>query len=158
LVPVLLKHHRRYGSDEDESGEAVMAAIDDLQAWFEADLKLANWEKNVKVSGFDPNVIDVRLYTDVNEYVLTITEESDGSYIEASVKSRKARAGQDAPRTRHIPLSMGRAPFSQRIWRRLLNSIVAIELVRVQHPDASERVSEARSARPSVGLVQAASR
>jgi hypothetical protein len=112
-----------------------MAAIDDLHAWFEADLKLASWDKNVKISGSDPHAVDVRFYTDVNEYALTITEDSDGPFLEASVKSRKARAGQDAPRERHIRLSAGRTPFSQRTWRKLLNTIVAIELVRVQHQE-----------------------
>jgi hypothetical protein len=135
-----------------------MAAIDDLHNWFEADLKLANWDQNVKISESDPNVIDVRFYTDVNEYVLTITEESDGPFIDAFVKSRKARAGQDVARARHIPLSMGRAPFTQRIWRKLLNSIVAIEFVRVQHQDAFEKAGEAREARSSAGLVQASPR
>jgi hypothetical protein len=125
-----------------------MAAIDDLREWFELDLRAASWERNVTVDDSDPANIDVRFYTDVNEYRLTITEDSDGAFIEAAATSRKARAGQSEARSRHIPLSVGRTPLNQRAWRRLLNAVVANELVRVQRQDVLEKADEPELHRP----------
>jgi hypothetical protein len=125
-----------------------MAAIDDLKEWFELDLRAASWDRNVTVDDSDPANIDVRFYTDVNEYKLTIAEDSDGAFIEATVTSRKARAGQSEARSRHLALSVGRTPLNQRTWRRLLNAVVANELVRVQRQDAFERAEEPELRRP----------
>ena len=125
-----------------------MAAIDDLKEWFEVDLRAASWDRNVTVDDSDPANIDVRFYTDVNEYKLTITEDHDGAFIEAAAVSRKARAGQSEARSRHLPLSVGRTPLNQRAWRRLLNAVVANELVRVQRPDALEKAEEPDLHRP----------
>ena len=126
-----------------------MAGIDDLREWFEHDLRAANWERNIAVDDSNPANIDVRFYTDVNEYKLTITEDSDGAFIEATITARKARAGQSEARSRHIPLSVGRTPLNQRAWRRLLNAVVANELVRIQRQDASEKAEGSGPHRPA---------
>jgi len=126
-----------------------MAAIDDLKEWFELDLRAASWDRNVTVDDSDPANIDIRFYTDVNEYQLTITEDHDGAFIEATAISRKARAGQSEARSRHLPLSVGRTPFNQRAWRRLLNAVVTNELVRIQRQDMPEKAEEPEQHRPA---------
>jgi hypothetical protein len=113
-----------------------MAAIDDLKAWFEHDIRFATWDENVKVDDSNPNKIDVRLYTETNEYQFTILTEGDdrGPYIniEAVVRARKPRAGQAASRVRRL-LSAGLNRPNLQTWRRILGGIVGLELVRVQH-------------------------
>ena len=121
-----------------------MAAIDDLKEWFEFDLRGASWDRNVKVDDSDPANIDVRFYTDVNEYHLAITEDDDGAFIDAWVTSRKPRAGQPEARSRHL----SRTPLNQRTWRRLVNSIVSTELVRIQRQDPLEMADEPAAHRP----------
>src|SRR3569833_1976598 len=116
-----------------------MAAIDDLKEWFELDLRAVSWDRHVAVDDSDPANIAVSFFTDVNEYKLTISEDDNGAFIEASATSRKARAGQSQARSRHLVLSVGRTPLNQRAWRRLLNAVVASALVRVQRQDVLEK-------------------
>jgi hypothetical protein len=124
---------------------AVMAAIDDLKEWFEVELRGASWDRNVQVDDSDPANIDVRFYTDVNEYNLTITEGADGAVMDAWVTARKARAGQPEARSRHL----SRTPLNQRTWRRLLSAVVSTELVRIQRPDPLEMAEGSAAHRPA---------
>ena len=112
-----------------------MAVIDDLKALFERDIRFATWEENVKVDESDPNNIDVRFYTDVNEYVLIISLlENDKHSLDISVRARKPRAGQSEVRARRV-LSATHDQLDMRTWRRLVGGIVGLELVRVQRAD-----------------------
>jgi hypothetical protein len=119
-----------------------MASIDDLRAWFERDLRFATWDENVKVDDSDPNHVDVRFYTDTNEYTVTIFTESDGqTYLDAAVKSRKARAGQTTARVRRL-LPVRQSRLNERVWRRVLGGIIGLELVRVHHGAAVAQPDE----------------
>jgi hypothetical protein len=120
-----------------------MASIDQLKAWFERDLRFATWDENIVVDHSDPNKVEIRFYTDTNEYALTLVTggEDDSPLIDAVVRSRKARAGQTALRTRRL-LAAGRNHLTERVWRRLLGSIVGLELVRVQRREAAETADE----------------
>jgi len=119
-----------------------MAFIDDLKGWFEHDVRFATWDENVKVDDSHPSKIDVRFYTDTNEYQVLITSEGDEHHpyvdIEATVRARKPRAGQAAPRTRRL-LPVGRNQPNLRTWRRILGGIVGLELVRVHRGAADNR-------------------
>jgi hypothetical protein len=117
-----------------------MATIDDLKEWFERDVKFATWEENVRVEASAAETV-VRLYTDINEYVLTISPQGEGALLDCAVRSRKARAGLAEPRFR--PLWNGqRRQLAEWSWRRLLGAIVGLELVRVHRPAAAERGGE----------------
>jgi hypothetical protein len=122
---------------------AVMASIEQLKAWFERDLRFATWGENAFVENLDPNKVEIRLYTDTNEYTLTLVTESadDSPLIDATVRSRKPRAGETALRMRRL-LAPGRNHLTERVWRRVLGSIVGLELVRVHRREAPERVDE----------------
>src|SRR5262245_52932502 len=118
-----------------------MATIDDLKTWFERDIKFATWEENVQVENSDPAKLELRLYTDTNEYLITITpQEEDSPRIDCSAKSRKSRPGINSPRVRQV---LGGRPrrLNERVWRRILGAIVGVELVRVHRPDATEKGS-----------------
>jgi hypothetical protein len=116
-----------------------MAFIDDLRGWFEHDIRFATWDENVKVDDSDPNRISIQFYTDTNEYQLLVISEGNEHHpyvdIEATVRARKARAGQAAPRARRL-LPAGRNPPNLRSWRRILGGIVGLELVRVHRGGA----------------------
>lgn len=115
-----------------------MASTDELKSWFERDLKFAAWDENVKVDDSNPNRTEISFYTDTNEYLLTILSQGDDRpHIDATVKSRKPRAGQTAARLRRL-LPASRTPLSERAWRRILGSIVGLELVRVHRSEAVE--------------------
>jgi hypothetical protein len=118
---------------------AVMASIDELKSWFERDLKFATWDENVSVDESDPKKFEVKFYTETNEYSLAVLPQGDDSpHIDATVKSRKPRAGQASPRVRRL-LPVGRTPLNERAWRRILGAIVGLELVRVHRSDPAER-------------------
>jgi hypothetical protein len=126
-----------------------MAAIDELKSWFARDLKFATWDENVKVDDSDPNKIEIRFYTDTNEYLLTILPQgADPPHIDATAKSRKPRAGQIAPRLRRL-LPVGRTPLSARAWRRIVGGIVGLELVRVHRSEAPEKPDERGEENPA---------
>jgi hypothetical protein len=114
-----------------------MAAVDLLKGCFERDLKFATWDANVRVDDDDPNRIDVRFYTDTNEYTLVLTPAGgDEAFVDAVVTSRKARAGQSVARRRRLLLP-GRTRLTERFWRGLLATVVGLELVRVQRRAAT---------------------
>lgn len=116
---------------------AVMAVIDDLRSWFERDLRFASWDENVKTDIHQADKLDIRFYTETNEYLLAISVSGpDGLEVEATAKPRKARAGQDTTSVR--PLLASRRPLNEATWRRILARIVGLELVRV-HRDKVER-------------------
>ncbi len=119
-----------------------MAVIDELKALFERDVRFATWDENVKVDDSDPNNIDVRFYTDTNEYMLTISILADGDHnLDLSVRPRKARAGQAPGKARRI-LPAAHHRLDARTWRRMIGNIVGLELVRVQKRDPMELTSE----------------
>ena len=119
-----------------------MAVIDELKALFERDVRFATWDENVKVDDSDPNNTDVRFYTDTNEYLLTISIFADGDHnLDLSVKPRKARAGQVAGKPRRI-LPAAHQRLDARTWRRMIGTIVGLELVRVQKRDPADPASE----------------
>lgn len=119
-----------------------MAAVDLLKGWFERDLKFATWDANVRIDDDDPNRIDVHFYTDINEYTLTLTPVGgDQAFVDATVTSRKARAGESMARRRRL-LPPGRTRLSERLWRTLLSMIVGLELVRVQRRAAPADADE----------------
>ena len=120
-----------------------MALTDQLKAWFERDVRFATWDENVKVDDSDPNSIDVRFYTDNNEYILAVSAAEDGGepYIDVTVNARKPRAGQTAVRTRRI-LPAGRGRLDAGTWRRLIGSVVGLELVRVQRRESADAMGE----------------
>lgn len=120
-----------------------MAFLDELRIWFERDLRAASWDENVRIDDADPDRVELRFYTDTNEYTLTITAEGDEvPFVDATVSPRKARAGQDRRRTRRL-LAPGRNRLNERAWRRLLGGIVGHELVRVHRRGATEAADEA---------------
>lgn len=119
-----------------------MAVIDELKALFERDVRFATWDENVKVDESDPNNIDVRFYSDTNEYMLTISILADGDHtLDLSVRPRKARAGQAPGKSRRI-LPAAHHRLDARTWRRMIGNIVGLELVRVQKRDPMESTSE----------------
>jgi hypothetical protein len=115
-----------------------MAILDDLKTWFERDIRFATWGENVKVVELEPDKFEVFFYTDTNEYRLTlVTEGDDPPRLDATVRSRKPRAGQTASRVRSLlPARPGQS--NERIWRRILGAIVGLELVRVHRQEAGE--------------------
>jgi hypothetical protein len=116
-----------------------MASIDRLRAWFERDLRFATWDENVLVNDPRSGKIEIRLYTDTNEYTLVLVDKGDDtSSIDATVRSRKPRAGQQTARVRHL-FAEGRYLLNEQTWRRILGCIVGLELVRVQRRDPGER-------------------
>jgi hypothetical protein len=127
-----------------------MAAIDDLKTWFDRDIKFATWAENVRVDDSDPGQLEVRFYTDTNEYVLTITPlETETFRVECVARARKPRAGLSAPRTR--PLLRGpRHRLNERVWHRILAAIVGMELVRVHRPAEPEESNEQTAATSAV--------
>jgi hypothetical protein len=119
-----------------------MASKEQLKAWFERDLRFATWDENALVAETGPNKTEIRLYTDTNEYVLTLlAEEDEAPSIDATVRSRKPRAGETAPRFRRL-LAPGRNHLNERVWRRILGSIVGLELVRVHRREPAEGADE----------------
>jgi hypothetical protein len=120
-----------------------MASIDQLRAWFERDLRFATWDENIVVDNSEPNKVEIRFYTDTNEYALTLVseDENDSPLIDAAVRSRKARAGQTTLRTRRL-LAAGRNHLNERVWRRILGSIVGLELVCVHRREGAARADE----------------
>ena len=114
-----------------------MAAIDNLKTWFQRDVKFAVWDENVVVDETDPAKTVVRFYTDTNEYVMTILPQGEETpKFECVARSRKTRAGQEAPRTR--PLWRGQPRrLNERMWRRLQGAMLGLELVRVHRRDAA---------------------
>jgi hypothetical protein len=119
-----------------------MAVIDELKALFERDVRFATWDENVKVDESDPNNIDVRFYTDTNEYMLTISILADGDHnLDLSVRPRKARAGQAPGKPRRI-LPTAHHRLDARTWRRMIGNIVGLELVRVQKRDPMDPANE----------------
>jgi hypothetical protein len=125
-----------------------MAAIDDLRAWFEHDIRSSTWDENVKVDDSDPSRVDIRFYTETNEYQLIIFTEGDerAPYvnIEGFVRARKPRAGQTSPRVRRL-LRTGLNQPNQRTWRRILGTIVGLELVRVHRDRARVAAPDRRA-------------
>ncbi len=119
-----------------------MAAIDVLKGLFERDLKHAAWGRDVKVDDSDPKRIDVRFYTETNEYSLVLVPETeDRILIEATVRSRKARAGEATQKSRRL-LRGNSIRLSDRVWRRFLGGIVGLELVRVHRRGKAEETDE----------------
>jgi hypothetical protein len=121
-----------------------MASIAELKGWFERDIRFATWTENVQLDEADqPQKAEIRLYTDTNEYLLTVTtpEGEAEARIDCTVRARKARAGLHQPRVRRL-LPGHNTVLNQRTWRRLLGAIVGMELVRVRRPEASEEASE----------------
>jgi hypothetical protein len=119
-----------------------MASIEQLKAWFERDLRFATWDENTLVTKTGPNQTEIRFYTDINEYVLTLLAEDDETAsIDATVRARKSRAGEAASRSRRL-LAPGRNHLNERVWRRILGSIVGLELVRVHRREPAERMDE----------------
>ena len=110
-----------------------MALIDDVKTLFENDVKFADWEENVKIDDSNPNKVEVRFYTDSNEYVLTVStaEDNQEPIIDAIVNARKPRAGEETGRSRRI-WPAGQRRLNTRTWHRLVASIFGLELVRVQ--------------------------
>ncbi len=127
-----------------------MAVIDELKALFERDVRFATWDENVKVDESDPNNIDVRLYTDTNEYMLAIAILADGDHnLDLSVRPRKPRAGQAAAKPRRI-LPVAHHRLDARTWRRMIGNIVGLELVRIQKRDPADSSNEiAKAALPA---------
>ncbi len=108
-----------------------MAIIDDLKSWFERDIRGATWDDNVKVDDSDPEKIDVRFYTDTNEYILTIFPNGeDVPLVDSLVRPRKARAGLNVVPERNL-LAGGQIRLTEGAWRRILFRIVGLELVRI---------------------------
>ncbi|HXU21611.1 MAG TPA: hypothetical protein VN788_13590 [Verrucomicrobiae bacterium] len=117
-----------------------MAAVDQLKLLFDRDLKFARWEENAKIESSDPNNVDVRLFTETNEYQFVIENGGTGvPQVTVTVRPRKPRAGQRETRKRHL-LTLPQ-PLNEITWRRVLARIVGLELVRVQQDksDASEQ-------------------
>jgi hypothetical protein len=138
-----------------------MAAIDELKEWFQRDVKFATWDDNVSVDDADPSRIGISFFTDTNEYLLTILLQGDDPpHIDATVKSRKPRAGQTTSRLRRV-LPASRIQLSRRAWRRILGGIVGLELVRVQRGEAAarpdERGEDAAARRDRIAARRAAS-
>jgi hypothetical protein len=115
-----------------------MAILEDLRTWFERDIRFATWGENVKVVESQPDNFEVLFYTDTNEYRLTlVTEGDDPPRLDATVRSRKPRAGLTTSRVRPLfPARPGQS--NERIWRRILGAIVGLELVRVHRQEAGE--------------------
>jgi hypothetical protein len=115
-----------------------MAILEDLRIWFERDIRFATWGENVKVVESQPDNFEVLFYTDTNEYRLTlVTEGDDPPRLDATVRSRKPRAGLTTSRVRPLfPARPGQS--NERIWRRILGAIVGLELVRVHRQEAGE--------------------
>jgi hypothetical protein len=115
-----------------------MAAVDKFKAWFERDIRGATWDDNVVVDETDPEKAVVIFYTDTNEYTFMISFASpDVPQIEATVKPRKARAGQSVPRERN--LFAGRLRMNERVWLRIMGTIVGLELVRIQRRSEADK-------------------
>jgi hypothetical protein len=119
-----------------------MASIDDLRTWFERDIKFATWAESVQVDETGAGTLEIRLYTDTNEYLLTVTPVDGGApHIDCVVRARKARAGLLSPRARAL-LRGSNLRLNERVWSRILGAIVGMELVRVHRREAPERSSE----------------
>jgi hypothetical protein len=112
-----------------------MAVIDGLKTWFERDVKFATWAENVRVHETDAGAAEIHLYTDTNEYVLTVTlQDEEEPRVACTVQPRKARAGLSSTRARQLLRGQNRR-LSERVWHRVLASIVGMELVRVHRPE-----------------------
>lgn len=77
--------------------------------------------------------IRFHLFTDVNEYVFTVVPPCDQAatgLINCSVRSRKARAGEDWRRGRDLPSG----PFDKPTLVNLLLAVLATECVKVHKP------------------------
>ena len=126
-----------------------MAIIDEFKSWFERDIRGATWDENVKVDESDPEKIEIRFYTDTNEYAFAIsTLESEAPIFDAVVTPRKARAGQADARGRPM-IPSGKFRLNEKMWRRILGNIVGLELVRVQQRSGSGHASETDDPRRS---------
>ncbi len=119
-----------------------MASIDDLETWFERDIKFATWAENVRIDEADPGKLEIRLYTDTNEYLLTVTPTGRGiasHRLRGTGKEGESRAAEPAG------ASVAAGPnlrLNERVWRRILGAIVGMELVRVHRREVPERSSE----------------
>ena len=128
-----------------------MASIDDLEAWFERDIKFATWAESVRIDEADPGKLEIRLYTDTNEYLLTVTRQDEElPRIDCVVRARKARAGLPNPRVRAL-LRGPNLRLNERVWRRILGAIVGMELVRVHRREVPERSSESAAESNTAG-------
>lgn len=115
-----------------------MASIDDLKSWFERDIKLATWAENVRFDAVDTGKLEIHLYTNTNEYILTVTGQNEEMpAVECAVQARKARAGLPSPRVRRL-LRGRNHRLNERVWHRILGAIVGTELVRVHRPEMRE--------------------
>jgi hypothetical protein len=133
-----------------------MASIDQLKAWFERDLRFATWGENVLVADCGAGKTEIRFYTDTNEYALILLDEAGGApSIDATVRSRKPRAGLGTSRMRRL-FAGGRYRLSERAWRRILGSIVGLELVRVHRRDPAEPAGPVEGEKPADAAANAA--
>jgi len=121
-----------------------MALIDEVKALFENDVKFGDWSENAKVDDANPNKIEIRFYTDSNEYVLTVSTAEDNRepVADAIVNARKPRAGETAVRSRRI-WPAGQRRLNMRTWHRLMASIFGLELVRVQRRESAGTTARA---------------
>ena len=119
-----------------------MATIDDLKAWFERDIRFATWDENVQTESGDGKRINLKFYTDINEYAISIEVQEDGNaQISGTAKSRKARPGLAESRVRQLVRKPAK-PLTPGVWRRLLGAIVGLELVRVRRREAAEQIAD----------------
>lgn len=122
-----------------------MALLDDLKTRFERDVKGATWIENVHLAdGSDPGTVEVRLFTNTNQYLLTFSSQEGELRVDCQMQARKARAGLPSPRLRR--LLPGRTHrFNEKTWRQILAAIVGMELVRVHRRERAESSGEMTS-------------
>ena len=70
-------------------------------------------------------LVVVKIYTDINQYIIRAVKEPDRDYLAAYGQSRKPRAGED--KRRGQSLSIG--PICEETWGRIKNDIISFELV-----------------------------
>ena len=113
--------------------ETVEQPRDQFYSWLGGILRSAPPEMYVHIKSESPGHIQVHIYTEEHNYLISATYPADicpAGYLGCVVVARKARAGED----HHRGNDLSDGPFEESTWNSIVRDIVAYELVKLAPP------------------------
>jgi hypothetical protein len=103
-----------------EKKKDINHIVEVLYAWLNDISITVDWDDVIKVYG---DIATATLYTEENEYTITVTTQD---YLGCSGKSRKRRLGEDYCRTLGIIVE---GDFSDGTWVKIISAILGEEII-----------------------------
>jgi hypothetical protein len=97
----------------------------DVIDWMRRDFSSHANDSHLDIETSSDGLVVVKIYTDINQYIIRAVIEDDKSFLAAYGQSRKPRAGEEKRRGQNLAIG----PITEETWGRIKNDIISFELV-----------------------------